>query len=104
VAEAPAAPRHLPVVIIGADCQTLGAVGVSATGDPAYCAQLASVQTTVWALYAGQVDVPTATPGPGETVYPVEIEQQIRLCVQETGRSRVECRDDIRRGNITGPA
>jgi len=82
----------------------LGAVGVSTTGAPAYCAQLATVQTAVWALYAGQIEAPTVTPGPADEPYPGEIEQQIRLCVQETGHSRVQCRDEIRQGNITGPA
>ena len=31
------------------------------------------------------------------------LEQQVDVCVQQTGRTRVECREDIRRGNLTGP-
>ncbi|WP_197379208.1 serine/threonine-protein kinase [Mycolicibacterium mengxianglii] len=95
---------HLPVVIIGADCEPLGAAGESTAGAQAYCAQLPTINAPVWSLYQGTVPSPTVTPGPTDEVYPPDIEQQVRVCVQQTGKSRIECRDDVRRGNITGPA
>ncbi|MGB3481527.1 MAG: serine/threonine-protein kinase [Mycobacterium sp.] len=101
---APTGVPHLPVVIIGADCEPLGAAGESVQGAQAYCAHLVSIDAPVWSLYEGTVPSPTVTPGPTDEVYPADIEQQVRVCVQQTGKSRLECRDDVRRGNITGPA
>ena len=95
---------HLPVVIIGADCEPLGAAGESTTGAQAYCAHLPAANQAVWSLYEGTLPSPTVTPGPTDEVYPPGIEQQVQLCVQQTGKSRIECRDDVRRGNISGPA
>jgi serine/threonine-protein kinase len=98
-----AAPR-VPVVMVGADCEPLGAAGVSTTGAQAYCAHLASINAPVWSLFDGPVPSPTATPAPTDEVYPTDIEQQVRVCVQQTGKSRIECRADVRKGNLTGPA
>lgn len=95
---------HLPVVIIGADCEPLGSAGESTTGAQAYCAHLPSANQAVWSLYEGTLPSPTVAPGPTDEVYPPGIEQQVQVCVQQTGKSRIECRDDVRRGNITGPA
>jgi serine/threonine protein kinase, bacterial len=100
---APGSPV-VPVVLIGADCATLGAAGVSAKGAQAYCSRLQTTGDTVWSLYSGQVPTPSETPGPTDEVYPPDIEQQVRVCMEETHRTRLECREDIRRGNITGPA
>jgi serine/threonine-protein kinase len=44
------------------------------------------------------------TPEPTDEVYPPGIEEQVRLCVQQTGQNRLRCRADIRNGNIYGPA
>jgi serine/threonine-protein kinase len=95
---------HLPVVIIGADCEPLGAAGESTTGAQAYCAHLPAANQAVWSLYEGTLPSPTVAPGPTDEVYPPGIEQQVQLCVQQTGKSRIECRDDVRRGNLSGPA
>jgi serine/threonine-protein kinase len=95
---------HLPVVIIGADCEPLGSAGESTDGAQAYCAHLPAANQAVWSLYEGTLPSPTVAPGPTDEVYPPGIEQQVQLCVQQTGKSRIECRDDVRRGNITGPA
>jgi serine/threonine protein kinase, bacterial len=94
----------VPVVLIGADCATLGAAGVSANGAQAFCSRLQTTGDTVWSLYSGQVPTPSETPGPTDEVYPADIEQQVRVCMEETHRTRLQCREDIRRGNITGPA
>ncbi|AQA03327.1 serine/threonine protein kinase [Mycobacterium sp. MS1601] len=95
---------QLPVVRIGADCEPLGGAGESTDGAEAYCAQLPAANQAVWSLYKGTLPSPTVAPGPTDEVYPPGIEQQVQLCVQQTGKSRIECRDDVRLGNISGPA
>ncbi len=100
----PASPAPtVPVVLVGADCEVLGSAGVTETGQKAFCARLPPSNEVMWSLVSGVVPVPTDTPGPTDQVYPAGIEDQVRVCVQQTGRSRVECRDDIRRGNLYGP-
>ena len=95
----------VPVVLLGADCATLGAAGVTSTGAQAYCSRIASTGDSAWSLYTGTVTTPaSATPGPTDEVYPAGIEEQVRICVEETGKTRLQCREDVRRGNITGPA
>ena len=93
----------VPVVLVGADCAVLGAAGVTETGQQAYCARLPSTGDIMWSLASGVVPTPTVTRGPTDTAYPAGIEQQVDVCVQQTGQSRLECREDIRRGNLTGP-
>lgn len=100
---APATPT-MPVVLVGADCQVLGAAGISETGQKAYCARLPPENTVMWSLVSGVVPSPTVTPGPNDQVYPDGIEEQVRVCVQQTGQTRLECREDVRRGNLYGPA
>ncbi|MBJ7337901.1 serine/threonine-protein kinase [Mycolicibacterium sp.] len=99
---APAAPA-VPVVLVGADCQVLGAAGVADTGAKAYCARLPPSDDMMWSLVSGVVPSPTVTPGPNDVVYPEGIEDQVRVCVQQTGQSRVECRENVRKGNLYGP-
>src|SRR5882757_2040709 len=90
----------VPVVLVGADCEVLGAAGVTETGQKAYCARLPSTGDVMWSLVSGVVPTPTITPGPNDPVYPAGIEQQVRVCIQETGQTRPQCREDIRRGNL----
>ncbi|HYO03640.1 MAG TPA: serine/threonine-protein kinase [Mycobacterium sp.] len=103
VAQPPPTTPAVPVVLVGADCQVLGAAGVTETGEKAYCARLPPSDDVMWSLVAGVVPSPTATPGPNDQVYAAGIEDQVRVCVQQTGQSRIECREDIRRGNLYGP-
>jgi serine/threonine-protein kinase len=93
----------VPVVLVGADCAVLGAAGVTETGQQAYCARLPSTGDIMWSVVSGVVPTPTVTRGPTDTAYPAGIEQQVDVCVQQTGQTRLECREDIRRGNLTGP-
>jgi serine/threonine-protein kinase len=93
----------VPVVLVGADCAVLGAAGVTETGQKAYCARLPSTGDSMWSLVSGVVPAPTVTKGPNEPTYPAGIEQQVDVCIQQTGQTRLECREDIRRGNLTGP-
>jgi serine/threonine-protein kinase len=102
-APATAAAPAVPVVLLGADCATLGGAGVTSDGAQAYCSRLPNTGDPVWSLYT-QVPTPSAaTPGPTDVVYPEGIEEQVEVCVEETHRTRLQCREDIRRGNITGP-
>jgi serine/threonine-protein kinase len=98
----PTAPA-VPVVLVGADCGVLGAAGVTETGQKAYCARLPSTGDIMWSLVSGVVPTPTVTKGPADPVYPGGIEQQVDVCVQQTGQTRLECREDVRRGNLSGP-
>jgi serine/threonine-protein kinase len=93
----------VPVVLVGADCAVLGAAGVTETGQKAYCARLPSDGDIMWSLVSGVVPTPTLTPGPNDPVYPAGIEQQVDVCIQQTGLTRPQCREDIRRGNLYGP-
>lgn len=99
----PPGTAAVPVVIVGADCATLGAAGVTTTGQQAYCARLSASNQTMnmWSLYSaqedrddlpsGEVPAPTASPGPTDVVYPAGIEQRVEVCVQETGDTRENC-------------
>jgi serine/threonine protein kinase, bacterial len=106
-AQAPGAPAPngpvVPVVLVGADCATLGGAGQTSTGQVAYCARLPSTGDLMWSLYSGQVPDPTATPASGDATYTPGIEQQVRVCVEETGQDRLTCRDNVKRGNLVGP-
>jgi len=103
-AESRAPTPAMPVVLLGADCATLGGAGVTSTGAQAYCSKLGSTGDPVWSLYTQVPSPSAATPGPTDEVYPDGIEQQVRVCVEEIHKTRPQCREDIRQGNITGPA
>ena len=98
----PAVPA-VPVVLVGADCAVLGAAGVTETGQKAYCAHLPSTGDNMWSVVSGVVPTPTVTRGATDPAYPAGIEQQVSVCIQQTGQTRLECREDIRRGNLSGP-
>jgi serine/threonine-protein kinase len=100
--QGPSAPA-VPVVLVGADCAVLGAAGITANGQQAYCARLPSTGDIMWSLVSGVVPTPTVTKGPNDPVYPAGIEQQVDVCIQQTGQTRAQCREDIRRGNLSGP-
>lgn len=103
--KAPASPDApvVPVVLIGADCATLGAEGQTTSGQVAYCSRLPATGDQVWSIYRGPMPSPTGTPGPTDQVYAPGIEEQVQVCVSQTGQSRIKCREDVRRGNISGP-
>jgi serine/threonine-protein kinase len=103
--QAAGAPERpvVPVVLVGADCATLGAAGQTSTGQQAYCAKLPSTGDVMWSLYQGQVPDPTVTPAAGDPTYAPGIEQQVRVCIQETGEDRATCRENVKRGNLVGP-
>jgi serine/threonine-protein kinase len=100
----PPAGNALPVIVVGANCATLGAAGVTATGGPAYCAHLPTVDKAIWSLYPGEVSSPTVTPGPNDEVYPSETEAPVLVCMEQTGQSRLDCHDDILQSNGSSSA
>jgi len=89
----------LPVVVVGANCATLGAAGITQAGAPAYCAHLTSTNAAIWSLYPGEISNPTLTAGPSDQVYPSQTESPVLVCMEQTGRSRVTCHDDILQSN-----
>jgi serine/threonine-protein kinase len=103
---APASPGGvtLPVVVVGANCATLGAAGITEGGGPAYCAHLPTTNATIWSLYPGEISSPTATAGPNDEVYPSETESPVLVCMEQTGRTHVDCHDDILQSNGTATA
>jgi serine/threonine-protein kinase len=103
-AVAPANP-NVPTVLIGADCAVLGGAGVSATNQQAYCARLPATGDMLWSLVPGtEVPSPTVTAGPTDETYAPGIEEQVDVCMQQTGEPRLQCREEVRKGNISGPA
>lgn len=80
----------LPVIVVGADCATLGAAGVTEAGDPAYCARLSSSGAPLWSLYPGEITHPTGAPGAAAPVL---------VCMEQTGKTQVDCHDDILQEN-----
>jgi serine/threonine-protein kinase len=91
----------LPVVVVGANCGTLGAAGITDGGAPAYCAHLPTVDKAIWSLYPGEISHPTATASPNDEVYPSETEAPVLVCMEQTGQTHVDCHDDILQSNST---
>jgi serine/threonine protein kinase, bacterial len=97
----PPATAGLPVVVIGANCATLGAAGISESGSPAYCARLPTTGAPIWSRYPGQISAPTLTAGPTDEVYAPDTESPVLVCMEQTGQTRLKCHEDIMRGNAT---
>jgi serine/threonine-protein kinase len=88
-----------PVAVIGADCSPLGGTATTASGATAYCSTLQNTGTSIWSLSQGTVASPTVTTDPTEEPLPTEEESPVRVCMQQTGQTRRQCREDIRRSN-----
>ncbi|MDT5015461.1 MAG: serine/threonine protein kinase, bacterial, partial [Mycobacterium sp.] len=91
----------LPVVVVGADCATLGAAGLTETGAPAYCARMQSGKDELWSLYPGEISRPKAESAADAGQPPAD--EPALVCMEQTGQSSVDCHDDIVREN-TDPA
>ncbi|MFG1934764.1 protein kinase [Mycobacterium sp. NPDC048908] len=94
----PVAPPTVTVVI-GANCTPVGSTATTAEGAAAYCATLRPSGTTVWSLQPGDIESPTVTTEPTDTPLPTEDESPIRMCMQQTGKTRIQCWEEIRRSN-----
>ena len=88
-----------PVAVIGADCSPLGSTGTTANGATAYCSTLQNTNATIWSLSQGTVASPTVTTEATDQPLPTEEESPVRVCMQQTGQTRRQCREDIRRSN-----
>ena len=105
-APAPAPPPPpggvtLPVVVVGAQCGTLGEAGLTENGAPAYCAHLSTTDATIWSTYPGEISSPTVTPGPDAEELPSESQQPVLVCMEQTGQSHADCHSDILEGNAS---
>jgi serine/threonine-protein kinase len=85
----------LPVVVVGAECGTLGEAGVTETGAPAYCAHLSTTDAAIWSMIPGEISSPTVTPGPNDVELPSESQQPVLVCMEQTGQSHLDCHSDI---------
>jgi serine/threonine-protein kinase len=46
------------------------------------------------------VPSPTVTTAPTDEPLPIEEESPVRVCMQQTGQTRLRCREQIRRSNL----
>jgi serine/threonine-protein kinase len=88
--------------VIGANCSPVGSTSTTADGSTAYCSTLQPTGASVWSLTQGEV-TPTVTPEPTDAPLPFVEENPVRLCMQQTGQTRHECRNDIRESNGLPP-
>jgi serine/threonine protein kinase, bacterial len=94
-----APPAPPPTVVIGANCTPAGSTGTTDDGSTAYCSILQPSGTTVWSLQQGSIPSPTVTTEQTDTPLPTEDESPIRVCMQQTGKTRLQCWESIRRSN-----
>ncbi|WP_445170440.1 serine/threonine-protein kinase [Mycolicibacterium sp. Dal123E01] len=87
-----------PTATIGSNCSEPGATGVTADGATAYCTQLQYTNRYLWSGHQEVIPNPVVTSSP-TTPPPTEDESPVRICMQETGHSRLRCAAEILRGN-----
>jgi serine/threonine-protein kinase len=82
---APPPAGGAPVAVIGAICGPPGTTGVTGGGSTAYCSLMQGIAppTYAWSLHPGDV----ASPGP---------EPRVRICMDQTGQTRLRCLEEIR--------
>jgi serine/threonine protein kinase, bacterial len=97
--ETPTTAAPPATVVIGANCTPAGSTGTTQSGAPAYCSALRGSGTTIWSLNPGDVPSPTVTTEPTDEPLPPAEESPVRVCMQQTGQSRLRCMIDIRRSN-----
>jgi serine/threonine-protein kinase len=99
-------PAATPAAVIGAYCSPVGSSATTVDGATAYCSTLQTTGASIWSLTPGDVPSPTVTaaptdaPLPIETPLPIEEESPVLVCMQQTGRTRLQCREEIRRSNL----
>lgn len=96
-------PAADAAAVIGADCSPVGATAQTADGSTAYCSTLQSTGTTIWSLTEGDVPSPTVTTEATDPPLPLAEESPVRVCMEQTGQTRRECRRDIRESNGLPP-
>jgi serine/threonine-protein kinase len=99
----PATPVTAPAAVIGANCSPVGSTGTTSTGANAYCSTLQGTNASIWSLTQGDVPSPTVTTEPTDEPLPAAEEPPVRVCMQQTGQTRRECRRHIRESNGLPP-
>ena len=100
-ASAPATPA---AAVVGANCSPIGATATTANGNTVYCSTLQSTGASIWSVNQGEIPPPTVTVTTEVTDEPLPLEEEtpVRVCMQETGKTRRECREAIRASNEGG--
>jgi len=90
-----------PTAVIGSDCNEPGASGTTADGATAYCTKLQYTDRYLWSVHSDEIPNPVVTSSPTTPVAapPTETESPVRVCMQETGHTRLRCAEEILRGN-----
>jgi serine/threonine protein kinase, bacterial len=91
-----------PAAVVGAKCAPVGATGTTASGSVVYCSTLQTTGASIWSLSSGDVPSPTVPTEATDVPLPIEEESPVRVCMQQTGQTRLRCREDIRRSNGAG--
>jgi serine/threonine-protein kinase len=99
----PPEPVQPPVAVVGANCSPVGRTATTVDGATAYCSTLQTTGASIWSLNPGDVPSPTVAAAPTEEPLPIEEESPVRVCMQQTGRTRLQCREEIRRSNLGLP-
>lgn len=88
----------------GADCSPVGSTATTANGNTVYCSTLQGTGASIWSVNQGVIPAPTITVTTQATDEPLSAAQEnpVRVCMQETGKTRRECREAIRAGNEGG--
>ena len=79
------------------DCAEPGATGVTADGATAYCANLQYTGRYLWSMTPGEIANPVVTTSPTAPL-PIENESPVRICMQQTGHSRLRCAEEVLHG------
>jgi serine/threonine-protein kinase len=98
----PASPVPSPAVV-GADCSPVGSTAATADGATAYCETLQSTGASIWSLTPGDIPSPTITTEPTAPPVPAVEEHPVRVCMQQTGHTWLQCRRAIRESNGLPP-
>ncbi len=90
--------------VVGANCSPVGSTAVTANGNTVYCSTLQSTGASIWSTNQGEIPPPTVTVTTEVTDEPLPVEEEtpVRVCMQETGKTRRECREAIRASNEGG--
>jgi serine/threonine-protein kinase len=83
---------------VGGDCSPAGITGVTAEGTDVYCATLQYTDRSLWSTSPAEIPNPVLTTTPAVPP-PYETESPVRICMEQTGHTRLRCAADILRGN-----
>lgn len=83
---------------VGGDCSEAGATGTTADGTTVYCANLQYTDRYLWSTSSAEIPNPVVSSSPAVPP-PYETESPVRICMEQTGHTRLRCAADILRGN-----